>query len=50
MYTPSLPPSLPVPRVDVLNLVGVVCAVVSSAMQDNPANRLFFETNVSVGH
>ena len=36
-----------VPRSEVLKLVQLVFVVLMSAMQDDPANRMFFETNVS---
>ena len=36
-----------VPRSEVLKLVQLVFVVLMSAMQDDPANKMFFETNVS---
>ena len=41
-----LPP--PVLRSEVLKLVQLVFVVLMSAMQDDPANKMFFETNVSI--
>ena len=35
-----------VPRSEVLKLVQLVFVVMMSAMQDDPANKMFFETNV----
>ena len=40
--------SPPVPRNEVLKLVQLVFVVLMSAMQDDPANKMFFETNVSI--
>lgn len=37
-----------VPRSEVLKLVQLVFVVLMSAMQDDPANKMFFETNVSI--
>ena len=37
-----------VPRSEVLKLVQLVFVVLMSAMQDDPANKMFFETNVSL--
>lgn len=36
-----------VPKSDILQLIQLVFTVLTVAMQDDPANRLFFETNVS---
>ena len=36
-----------VPRSEVLKLVQLVFVVLMAAMQDDPANKMFFETNVS---
>lgn len=36
-----------VKKADILNLIQLVFTVLTVAMQDDPANKLFFETNVS---
>lgn len=51
--SPPFPSSLLysiVPRADVLQLIQLVFTVLTLGMQDNPANKLFFETNVSNIH
>ena len=37
---------LSVPCADILQLLQLVFTVLTTSMQDDPANRLFFETNV----
>ncbi len=37
-----------VPRCDILQLVQLVFTVLTTAMQDDPANRAFFENSVSI--
>ena len=39
-----------VARADILQLVQLVFTVMTSAMQDDPANKKFFENNVSVNY
>ena len=36
-----------VKKADILQLIQLVFTVLTVAMQDDPANKLFFETNVS---